>query len=171
MNGITAYREQVQWSHEFLDMVTADVTPEQAQWRPPGIANPLGAVWAHAVWVEDSIIQSVLKGDPPLFSSTWAGKAGTPEPAMHLNLDNARQSRLDLAQLRQYARAVYGATDDYLSSLADSDLDRRLDLSKFGFGEKSVGWVLNVLLVSHTNNMIGEISCLKGLQGAKGYPF
>jgi len=34
-----------------------------------------------------------------------------------------------------------------------------------------MAWALTALLVSHTNNMIGELSCLKGLQGAKGYPF
>lgn len=28
-----------------------------------------------------------------------------------------------------------------------------------------------VRIVQHINNHLGEISCLKGMQGAKGYPF
>jgi hypothetical protein len=31
--------------------------------------------------------------------------------------------------------------------------------------------MLNVLVAGHLNNMAGELSCLKGLQGLKGYPF
>ncbi len=36
---------------------------------------------------------------------------------------------------------------------------------------ESARWVLNSLVVGHLNNMAGEISVLKGLQGSKGYPF
>jgi len=55
--------------------------------------------------------------------------------------------------------------------LKESDLDRQVDISNLGFGVKPLAWVLTALVVSHTNAMIGELSCLKGLQGAKGYPF
>jgi hypothetical protein len=71
--------------------------------------------------------------------------------------------------LREYARAVSAAGDSYLASLDDEDLDRPVDLSMIGFGQKSVGWVLNMVL-ANTNWHCGEISCLKGLHGAQGYP-
>jgi len=34
----------------------------------------------------------------------------------------------------------------------------------------TVGFILNRLVLGHIDNMCGEISCLKGLQGARGYP-
>jgi hypothetical protein len=34
-----------------------------------------------------------------------------------------------------------------------------------------VAWVLSALVISHMNNMIGESAVLKGIQGAKGYPW
>jgi hypothetical protein len=49
-------------------------------------------------------------------------------------------------------------------------LDRVLDLGEMGFGEKKVAWVISSLVSSHAANLTGEISTLKGLQGAKGYP-
>ncbi len=52
-----------------------------------------------------------------------------------------------------------------------SDLDRGLDQSVVGMGQVTLGWVLSMLVIGHPNNSAGEISCLKGLQGAKGYPF
>ena len=50
-------------------------------------------------------------------------------------------------------------------------LDEMRDLSAQGLGRRSVGWMLNALVAGHLNNMAGELSCLKGLQGFKGYPF
>ena len=35
----------------------------------------------------------------------------------------------------------------------------------------SLGAFITMTSVIHPSNHIGEISCLKGLQGAKGYPF
>jgi len=35
----------------------------------------------------------------------------------------------------------------------------------------NVAWILNGLIIAHASNICGEISCLKGLQGARGYPF
>ncbi len=51
------------------------------------------------------------------------------------------------------------------------DLEREIDLSNFGLGKQSVAWVMNNGVIGHVASHCGEISCLKGLQGAKGYPF
>ncbi len=171
MNAISVIQENLNWAHELLESVTADVTPEQAHWLPPGIANPLGAIYAHAVCSEDGVINAMLKRGAPMFATTWAGKTGVSEPKWELELDRARTVKVDLPAFRQYARAVYAATTDYVASLSEVDLARTLDLSSMGMGQNTVNWVLAALLVSHLNNMIGEISCLKGIQGAQGYPF
>jgi hypothetical protein len=44
-------------------------------------------------------------------------------------------------------------------------------MSASGLGVRTVDWCLSALITSHINNMAGEISALKGVQGAKGYPF
>jgi hypothetical protein len=171
MNLIFSHREALSWAGELLEMVMADVTPEQAVWIPPGAANPLGATYAHAVCGADAIIQGVLKGEAPLFAGAWAGRTGVSDPRMVSTFDWARSVAVDLPALRAYAQAVYHNADDYIASLDESTLDEERDLTDAGLGVRSVNWVLNALVVSHLNNMAGEISVLKGLQGAKGYPF
>ena len=82
----------------------------------------------------------------------------------------ARRIRIDLAALRQYAQAVYAATDQYLASLQEGDLGRTIDLSGAGLSQPSLAWLLSGGVLGHLNNHCGEVSCLKGLQGAQGYP-
>jgi hypothetical protein len=82
----------------------------------------------------------------------------------------ARGLKVDVPAFRLYAQAVYAATNDYLASLTEEALSRQIDVSNMGLGQKPLSWCLNALVISHLNNMIGEISCLKGLQGARGYP-
>lgn len=170
MDAMGLMKQEVGWAHDYLDMVTADITPEQLDWIPPGIANPGAAVLAHAVTEEDFIC-ALLAGKRPLYEGQWAGRTGVSDPRLGMTSEWARIVKLDLAAFRTYTQAVYAEVDRLLSSLSDADLDRSVDLSSLGFKDKSVGWALTALLVSHTNNMIGELSCLKGLQGAKGYPF
>jgi hypothetical protein len=170
MNAIDLMKQEIGWAHEFLDMVTADITPEQLGWIPPGIANPAGAILAHAVCGEDSFI-AILKGTDPLFEGAWAGNRGVSEPKMGMDQEWARRISLDLSAFREYTQAVYRTVDEFASSLKESDLDRQIDISNLGFGVKPLAWVLAALLVSHTNAMIGELSCQIGLQGTIGYPF
>jgi hypothetical protein len=104
MKAISVLQEGTQWAHEFLEMVTADVTPEQAHWHPPGIANPLWAIYAHAVLAEDGVI-GMLKGSAPLFASTWAGKTGVSDPQFQMTLEWAQGLKVELPTFRQYAQA------------------------------------------------------------------
>lgn len=171
MNIIDSHREAFKWAYELLEMTMADVTPEQAHWTPPGIANPLGAVYAHAVCELDAIIHVLLQGIEPLFASTWVARTGISEPQWLANFDWARNLKIDLRAAREYAKAVYIDADAYIASLSERDLDRKVDLSAQSLGIPTVNWCLNALVISHINNMAGEISVLKGLQGTKGYPF
>jgi hypothetical protein len=88
-----------------------------------------------------------------------------------MTLEWVRSVKLNLAVFQRYTQAVYAEVDDFLSPLTDADLDRAGDLSTLGFEDKSVGRALTAPLVSHTNSLIRELSCLKGLQGSKRYPF
>jgi hypothetical protein len=147
-----------------------DVTQEQLDWHPPGKANPLGATYAHALCSEDALVHMVLLGGQPLMETEFKGKTGISDPRWSSEYEWAREVKVDLDTAREYANAVYSATDNYFASLEADDLDRTLDLSEMGFGEKKVAWVISSLVSSHAANMTGEISTLKGLQGAKGYP-
>lgn len=170
MNATTLLREQIQQAHTYLEATMEGVTTEQANWAPPGTANPLGATYTHAVASEDAAIQMVLKGGAPLFAGEWAGKTGVSDIQPFSNPEWARSVKVELPQLRRYARAVHEATDAYLASLSDEDLTRPVDLTNLGLGQTTVGYILNRFVLGHIDNMCGEISCLKGLQGGKGYP-
>jgi DinB family protein len=172
LDAVTLLREQIRTAHEWLEGTMADVTAEQADWVPPGVANPLGASYAHAVFSEDLLINGMLRGGTPLFKGEWAGKTG--QSVVHPDQDWSqyaawvRDVRLDLPAARAYAQAVYAATDAYLAGLTPEDLDREVNL--FG-GSYSVGATLANFVAGHCHDLLGEISCLKGLQGVRGYPF
>jgi hypothetical protein len=171
MNAVTAVRDNIRWGNHLLEMVMADVTDEQARWLPPGLAHPIGAIYAHAYLAEDGVLNGMLKGAPPLFATDWAGRIGIPEPSMVITPEWSRALQPDLPALRQYGQAVVAAVEAYLETLTDAGLDHTLDLSSAGLGEQNVAFVLNALIAGHLNNMAGELSVLKGIQGARGYPF
>ncbi len=170
MDAISYLRKDMRWAHEWLEATMQDATQEQLDWHPPGKANPLGATYAHSLCSEDAIVHQLLVGDEPLFEGEWKEKTGISDPRWGSEFEWAREVKVDLEAAREYAKAVYSFTDEYLASLEAADLDRTLDLSEVGFGNKKVAWVFGSLLSAHANNMTGEISTLKGLQGAKGYP-
>ena len=176
MDTVTLLRDQLQAAHALLETVMADVTPEAAHWIPPGQANPIGATYAHVVVTEDRTINGAIGRGTPLYDSAWAGKTGLSE--LMPTRDEAwkdygpwtRRLQVDLPALRAYAAAVYAASDAYLASLTPDELARPRDLSGVGMGQVTLAWILSREVVGHVDNITGEISCLKGLQGQKGYP-
>ncbi|HEY4387234.1 MAG TPA: hypothetical protein VGN34_22490, partial [Ktedonobacteraceae bacterium] len=106
----------------------------------------------------------------PLYAVEWAYKTGISEIQPLTTAEWAHRVQIELSLIRDYAQAVHASTDAYLASLMDEDLARVLDLSSFGLGQMTVGTLLNRMVLGHIDNMCGEISVLKGLQGAKGYP-
>ena len=74
---------------------------------------------------------------------------------------------MHLPSFREYAKAVYAATDAYVSSLGPADLERKVDT---GFvGEQTIAFVLGNIVVWHVAEHNGEIGALKGAQGSRGY--
>lgn len=176
---VSLLRNQLKGAFEMLEGVMADLTAEQIHWIPPGVANPISASYAHVVTGTDGIINGILKGDAPLMATSWAGKVGLSEPPPAPDSSNpglpnwgewGRRVKIDLGALREYAQAVYASTDDYLAALTDADLNRPIDLSGIGLDESTVGQTLMGGVLSNVQWHTGEISCLKGLQGLKGYP-
>ena len=73
-------RRTVRDARQVLDGTMADVTQAQADYLPPGIANPLGATFAHVVCSEDMVVQGMFRQVAPLGASSWAGRTGLSEP-------------------------------------------------------------------------------------------
>src|SRR5260221_2399205 len=78
--GVDFVRRIVREARQVLDGTMADVTQAQAEFIPPGIANPLGATYAHVVCSEDMIVQGMLRQAAPLSAGDWAGRTGLSEP-------------------------------------------------------------------------------------------
>src|SRR5438477_12732390 len=73
-------RRIVRDARQVLDGTMADVTPTQIHFIPPGVANPLGATYAHVVCSEDMIVQGMFRQVAPLSASTRADRTGLSEP-------------------------------------------------------------------------------------------
>ena len=156
-------------NREVMESTMADVTSEHAQWTPPGKALPLGALYVHVLTSEDFFIQGLLKGGTPMWDATWKGSAmGLSEPRPPRGQpweDWARRVRIDMPKLREYAKAVFAATDAHVDGLSEADLGKEVEF----LGRKmSVATLLLGVMCTHIANHTGEISTLKGL---KGYPF
>jgi hypothetical protein len=156
-----------------LGDVTADLTQEQADWMPPGIANPIGATYWHVISGVDHVVNKWCMDREPLSAQAgWREKVLTvsaPEPEHGGDwLAYMQAIRVDLPVLHEYAQVVASAAREWLSSLTPEDLERRMETP---VGELSLGQFLEVFVIWHVNSHCGEISALKGCQGARGYPF
>jgi hypothetical protein len=180
MDSATLLRDQFKQVHKTLEGTVGDVTDEQARWQPTGKANPIGATYAHILISQDAMINGMLQHAAPLFAGEYAGRTGMSEmmpmpgnggEELPSWSEWARNVQIDLPALRQYGRAVNAKTESYVAALSPEAVAAPLDLSGFGLGQQTLGWFLANIMLPEVSLHTGEISCLKGLQGAKGYPF
>ena len=167
---------QVKTARETFEGTVGDVTEEMLYKNPGGKALPLGSQYIHVICSEDAIINGMMQGKPPLFASAWKDKTGIsePMPAMDEKWSENNQTwahavKLSLPEFREYAKAVYAATDAYLETLTDADTEKEIDLG--AWGKKTVYDLLSGFIIGHMYSLTGEISVLKGVSGAQGYPF
>jgi len=173
MNTVELIQASLNKAFEVLNQVTVDLTQEQADWTPPGIANPIGATYWHVISSTDGIVHQWIKGEPPLhLKDGWKEKIFTvspPEPGQGGDqLAYERALRVDVPTLHAYSAAVASAVQQWLSALKPEDLEREVETP---LGKLSVGKLLGTLVLWHLSAHCGEISALKGCQGARGYPF
>ena len=74
----------------------------------------------------------------------------------------------DLEVFREYAKAVGTATDEFLASATDEQLEKEIDGP---VGKQPYITFLANIGVTHVAGHWGEIAALKGVQGLKGLPF
>ena len=158
-------RDQFKRAHEALEQIMSDVEPEQVHWVPPGTAMPIGALYAHVVYGEDGLLNRNLRQRQPIMSTTLADRTGLSAPPPRPWDEWARTMRMDLSSFRECAKAVYAQTDEYLAGITASDLDDEMQV----FGRPFTRASFLTLMLGHVYEHAGEIACLKGLQGGKGY--
>jgi hypothetical protein len=131
-----------------------------------GVPVAPAACYAQVVFCEDVTVHAALAGGRPLALAIWAGRTGLDDlPPLGRSIvqpvaeqpdwsDWGRRVRIDLAALREYARAVHAATERYVATLPDALLDpARRELP---------GCLLNALLLTLSMRR-GEIATLAAI--------
>jgi hypothetical protein len=165
-------RQQLAGYHDILEQTIADCGQAVLDKTLPGATiTSIGSIYAHVVFAEDGILHGMLQGKAPVYQTGgWASRAQIqmPKPG-EFNPEWARTVKMNLPVFREYAKAVYAATDAYIAGLSDADLERKVQT---GFvGEQTVAFVVSNILGWHMAEHGGEIAALKGVQGLKGLPF
>lgn len=174
MNTVELVQYSLGMALDILGQVCSDLTPEQADWTPPGIANPIGSMVWHTISGADDVVYRWILGQEPLHQRQgWDDRVlavAPPEPQQEGGdyLAYMRALRVRLPALRDYAQAVAADLQAWLGTLTPDDLDRTVQTP---IGPYTVAQVLELFVVWHINAHCGEISALKGCQGVRGYPF
>jgi hypothetical protein len=166
MDVKTTLQQQMAELHNILEAAICDCPPDALAKKLPGAKiNPIGAIYAHTVFGEDGILNALIRGQAPVyFAGSWADKIGIEMPRGGMEPDWSVS--MDLDTFRQYAAAVYKATDEYITSLTDAELDRVVEM---GFAPPMpVRTAIANILAWHVATHQGEISALKGVQGLEG---
>jgi uncharacterized damage-inducible protein DinB len=161
-------RRQMTSMRSTVETTLRDVTIDQFNWAPPGTMNTISATFIHLTSVEDHFVQGILQGKPRIWDAQgWSEKTGVKKtPSIGENWDEFKHLHLLPANLFEYQKAVWAATDGYMSNLTAEDLDRKVMLGKREMTAAELLMMAANQALSHT----GEIAALKGIQGAKGLP-
>jgi hypothetical protein len=148
----------VETAFEILSSVTADLTQEQADWRPPCAASTIGSIYSHILTYVDYYVRTYFVEGKPQPETVES------RPAKLW----MRDVQVDLSELHAYADQVRSTALGWLSSLAPKDLERRALTTA---GEINEEQAVELFIIWHINAHCGEISALRGCQGLKGYPW
>jgi hypothetical protein len=157
MNTVELLQYSLNTAFDVLDYVTNDLTQEQIDWQPPGVANNIGSILFHLVTYLDFFLREVC------IEQRYEGLTSPPpqEIVMH-------DVQVDLPDLHGRTKNIKTRIKNWLSSLTPADLDVNIESA---IGTINVGKMITAYIIWHINVHCGEISLLKGCQGAKGYPW
>jgi hypothetical protein len=157
-------------SQEWLNAIVEDVTPEQAHWRPPGRANTIAGTYAHIVRNQDEDMNHGFLGQPMLSEGAWSGRTGLPASWSDSDKNEWEiDARIDWPALRACGDAVGAWVIEAVGNLTEDELEGVAALTTpdrprwYGID------VVRLTVGRHVWMHGGEIACLKGLQGEKGY--
>ena len=165
-------RFQMQMSHRLLEQVLEGVGEEDLKAKSAGTINPMSSILAHIVFVEDNLVNGrVMERETVAAQGNWAAKTGVTEPAAPRQPDDSGDwvKDMDIAAFREYAKAVWAATDEALANAPDDVLGRELDMGPLG--KQTALHLVGGIALYHVGQHTGEIAALKGVRGLKGLPF
>jgi len=136
----------------------------------PGVGNHIGFIVWHYVRTEDNLVQFIFQNRKPTvwLQGGYDQAFGLPRTAQGTGMppEEAAQLRLPLAdQWMVYQRAVWQATDAWLASVTDTDLQRQVLLRPFG--EISILRALRQTIIGHGYTHLGQVYHLRTVQGLK----
>ena len=167
MNAVDVIRLEARHSYAWLESIVADVTAEQAAWEPPGTANSIAATYAHAMISADIDLTRHFHGREPLITTEgWAKRIGVNEMFPD---EWPKDVAIDWQLLRGYGRAATQHVLQLVAAISQADLDRKFQMMPESLGIWSGMDVYSLHGGRHIWMHGGEIACLKGLQGRKGY--
>ena len=170
MDAIELLYHQVRETYAWLEMTVGDVSGEQANWHPPGTANSICSSYAHLMITADAGFNSQLHGGMPIMATEFRGQIGLSEmPHAAGGWNDWARLTVDWDALREYGRAVGECVERYLGSVSSAELDQRVDMTAYGLGVWKGIDIYNLHGIGHPRLHGGEIACLKGLQGVKGW--
>jgi hypothetical protein len=173
MDAIELIRYEIRRTWEWLDVTVSDITEEQANWNPPGLANSIAATYAHTIFAADEDFNQIYSGGKMLLRTTWADRCGLSElPPQEGEWDWSawgRRMTMDLEAFRGYANAVWQTIEGFMERVTYEDLRREFDMSLWDLGTWT-GFDFFSLHMHHPRIHGGEIATLKGLQGLPGWP-
>lgn len=166
MDARATLRQQFQTLHGIMEAAIGDCPAATVSRKlPDSTVNTIGAIYAHTIFGEDGLLNGLIRGDKPVYyAGGWADKIGLDMPKGGLEPDWAPS--VDLGLFREYAQAVYEATDNFLASASASEFEKIVDAG-FAPPMPVQSFVANVL-AWHVATHQGEISALKGVQGLNG---
>lgn len=171
MNGVDTLRSAFQAAYMWYDGTVANVTEQQANYRPAGKAHSIATLATHVQQSEDWFVNQLMRGGEMKWEAEgWGDKLGIPNLAQLQ--DNVEvQMAGGLQRLQPFQEAIRANTAEYFNGLTDADLDEELDMSAFELGMMRRGDVISNFLLGNSFAHTGEISAIKGIQGVQGYPF
>lgn len=167
MSLIEFLRESFRGLHGRLDAALSELTDEQIHYRPEGKGNHIAFNIWHFVRTEDDIVQIVVQGKRSIWAEGEFGqKLGLEIKSQGTGMSANEAGDIHLPSLSEflaYQKQVWEATDAYLASIGDAQLD---EIRNWGRrGEVPVRQLVGSVVLTHGFGHLGEIQYIRGLQG------
>ena len=156
MKAIQLLRTQFDSAHHTMEQTVGEATAKVMNFNKTNKAIPVGAAYAHAVLEEDILLSTMLANKKPIFKN--ASQVGITKEIPSMEHWDQHEKwymtvKIDLPKFRSYAKKVYKATDDYLQTLKDEDLD--FEMERPVIGKQTTGFLLTNFFLLHIANLAG----------------
>jgi len=164
MNGVSYAKMQLEQAFGLLNLAADGMTDEQYNLDPQGTCNSASKTHVHSLTAVDFFVLNRAKGADMLWPK-FATEHGLPANSTEIwGFDGV----IPMATMKQFAEQLKAASVEYVASLKDDDLDKKVNAGPFG--EQTIAFLIQ-LGGMHAAGHAGDIAAVKGMQGLKGLPF